>query len=620
MATWGVESSVTYAVEIAFGDDPWATTPTYTDVSSYVRNIQTFRGSTSEDLVISPGSMRLTLDNRARTFDNDYASGPYFGTVLPMRRVRFTATRAAVTFVVFTGWITGWQQDWGHRDGVAYADVVDGGYFAQNETLAANAYEAEVLADSPVAYWPLTADTLDMIGDADLVDIQLAGRVPATFAETTAPLGAATAWFGGDPSSVYQTGTTAYGSLHALEAWFTIVRGQGVSVVSYAAGEGYIEITYDSTAEWLRVGYENADDNVGLSTTVVASAIETGVHHVAVHATATTLTLLIDGQTAATHTFAAVDAAVTDSYTFITSHVGTAISGIALYTTAPSLARLTAHANAGVSAHGHPTDETGGDRIERVLDEIEYPANLRDIDPGGTVQGAYLPNNLTAMDYVYQVLASERGLVCWSADGKFTFRDRHWQQVTADADAVVFSDDGGAGSIGYTAGSPASSTIDTVRNIVTVSYSDVGAITRRDATSITAYGPSREFVDAPTLRNGTDASNLAAYVLREKKDPTPKIPRLTVQLREDIATNFAKILGLELGEVVTVERTPMGVGSQIVKRYQVRAIAHSVTPAEWVTEFYMSPAVEMADEAPYWTIAHATYGRVGAPAGNKIPF
>jgi hypothetical protein len=73
---------ITYAVEAAFGASPFAPSPTWTDISAYVRadaGITINRGRSSEFSDVQPGSMTLTLDNRARLFDPDYSAGTYFG-------------------------------------------------------------------------------------------------------------------------------------------------------------------------------------------------------------------------------------------------------------------------------------------------------------------------------------------------------------------------------------------------------------------------------------------------------------------------------------------------------------------------------------------------------------
>lgn len=104
----------TLTVEIAFDSDPLDTTPTWTDVSAYVRQspgLSIRRGRQPESEVFDPGSCQLTLSNRDRRFDPSYAAGPYYGQLVPRKLLRVTATWATVDYVMFTGHITGWPQD-----------------------------------------------------------------------------------------------------------------------------------------------------------------------------------------------------------------------------------------------------------------------------------------------------------------------------------------------------------------------------------------------------------------------------------------------------------------------------------------------------------------------------
>jgi hypothetical protein len=627
VAQW-IEPSVTYTVEVAFASTPWATAPTWTDVSAYTRAVNVNRGSSSETAVFSPGTCSVTFSNADRRFDPDYSAGPYFGTILPMKRIRVTATRSAVTFTVFLGWVTGWTQDWQVGDGVAYANCVDGGYFAQNASLGASAYEGEVKLDTPTHYWTMQGASIGR--DFGSADVDLAVRPGTEGAAVLYPRGLVDAVaqvelaqpIGGGlyAQEIYAYGDTSLITVNpkAIEFWSN-VSGNSLPAIGFGGTTTDYMLVDAGT-----VSYSNTSDNRNGSAAFPPQA--DGPHHFAAYADATNLYLIVDGQLVSTTALSVGTSSFAGGLVtrdFIRSWAPSpgpgGVSHVALYATAPSLARFQAHYMAGSTAYGHPYNECEGTRIGRVLDEIGYPSNLRDISAGGMVQGPYLPAERRAMEYIGDCVNSGQGLLFFSVDGKLTYRDRAWQWISADADGVIFSDDGAVGAVGYEEGSPTSGTVDTVRNIVTVSYSDVGGITNRDTASVSAYGPSQQFIDGPTIRNGTDASNLGKYVLRLKKDPKSTIPSLVVKLRANIGTNLAACLGLDIGEVVTVERTPMGVGSQIVRRHQVTGISHTIAPDNWSVRFYLSPAVPMADEVPYFTIADATYGRVGAPAGNKIP-
>src|SRR4051812_10986829 len=74
--------------EVAFTTDPGATSPSWTDISAYVKSSSPTRGRDSEFDDFGPGTNSLRLNNKDRRFDPSYTAGPYYGYLLPMRRVR----------------------------------------------------------------------------------------------------------------------------------------------------------------------------------------------------------------------------------------------------------------------------------------------------------------------------------------------------------------------------------------------------------------------------------------------------------------------------------------------------------------------------------------------------
>ena len=93
--------------QIAFGST-WATaTPaTWTDVSTYVRNISVNRGRASDLDKFDAGTATVTLSNRYGRFNPMNTSGPYYGTLTPRRPIRVLANYpiiAGATTVAATG-------------------------------------------------------------------------------------------------------------------------------------------------------------------------------------------------------------------------------------------------------------------------------------------------------------------------------------------------------------------------------------------------------------------------------------------------------------------------------------------------------------------------------------
>jgi hypothetical protein len=126
----------TILVRIAFATDPLASSPTWTDVTSYIRGFSIRRGRTDELGRMETGQATIILDNRDRRFDPTHTSGPYYPNVLPMRKVNIRATWNSVTYDLYTGFIERWPIDWpAGQDSTIAAQAVDGFMFFGNTLL-----------------------------------------------------------------------------------------------------------------------------------------------------------------------------------------------------------------------------------------------------------------------------------------------------------------------------------------------------------------------------------------------------------------------------------------------------------------------------------------------------
>jgi hypothetical protein len=643
MGAW--HDGVNIVFEVALDSNP-LDTPIWTDLSDRLtHDVSTFRGRQDEESEFAPGEMTVTLRNDDRHLDPDYAAGPYFGKLLPMRRARLTVS-GVVAATVITGFVQGWPQEWGHRSSVVPLEIVDATALPANRPLANSAFEVEVVKDAPSHYWPMSdTDVIrDRVGGIDLpflgrtfIDtVQGSVSISASVADIKYPVGDA-----GGTWAESRTTTPVAVLPRTVEAWVRLTDPTATGVIRIgadpiAAGgfqhQFQIDLQSGAFDSTLRVNYENPPANLRFSTaTATGIKLTPGrTHHLVVTASVTTLTIYLDGVPA--FTGALIAGTVPFGGDPTTMWLNPGVSGnindlprfghVVTYDTALSAARVAAHYRAGVSAYGHPEGDTGGGRIGRVLDEIGWPASLRNISPGDTIHGPYLPTGQDAVEYLRQIERAEQGLLFFDLLGRLTFRDRTWL-LTAAESGVTLSDSGAGGTVEYAAGNPDSASVRTVRNIVTATYAATGGVTQRDATSIASFGDRHEVLDTPTLPDPTTAQNLAAFVLRNRKDATSRFPAVEIDLRataQGTTSQATAVLGLDIGSVITLQRTPLSIGAQISKKAMVAGIGHNISPEQWTVTLYLSPALTTAVDAPYFTVAHVTRGRVGTPAGNRIPY
>lgn len=664
MAQWTLDASVGIVCEVAFTTGP-LDTPTWTDISSFLdKEWWTFRGKESENDELQPGYFTIHLDNSARTFDPEHAAGPYFGNLKPMKKIRLRVAVGAFSATIISGYVLGWPQDWGTFKSVAAVQCIDGNRL--DNKLPNYALETEVLADTPQLYWPLQEQAdgrwPDTSGNARNGYPGMIGfdyTYTAVSTEEAYPIGASTFAanaLGTSPLSDPANGTAfvseytapAWTEVHAAEFWVNIptqaddvFNFDGALVAAFGAtyfSQIQVSIDLDPTGvAMLTTRYSHVGDNRRLLMPT-SFGLAPGLHHIVYGADATNSFLYLDGflldtraLTVGTNNYLAPgNAPPLSLQTYIAWAQGEewsiGISHVSYYTTLPSAARVKAHYLVGRYAFSgtHQDDtygwEYGGARIGRVLDDYGWPSADRDLQPGGTRQAPYEPSGRTAQSYIRDVETSEHpGLFFFSRDNKPTFRDRQW--LWSRTPAVTFNDIGTG--IEYTASNPRGNDVSTIRNLVTVTYARTGAITNRDQASIDEYGEQPidgETLEAPTMGDAQDASNLGRFRVRTRKQPQTTIPQLMAEMSPNSATQIPAVLGLELGDVVAFQRTPMSVGSAIVKKFLVLGIGHHVTARAWTVTLYLSPPILAAADAPYLTAGDATRGKVGAAFGNIVPF
>ncbi|HXI16395.1 MAG TPA: hypothetical protein VNM48_08480, partial [Chloroflexota bacterium] len=99
----------TISVDIALTTAPTAA-PAWTSVTAYAESFSLRRGRQGPLETAGAGTATLRLANGDRRFDPRHTTGPYYGTLKPMRRLRIRATWSGITYDLFHGYVSGWPQ------------------------------------------------------------------------------------------------------------------------------------------------------------------------------------------------------------------------------------------------------------------------------------------------------------------------------------------------------------------------------------------------------------------------------------------------------------------------------------------------------------------------------
>ena len=105
------DSDVDLTVEVAFDNNPFDTSLSFTDISSYVRQFTTKRGRANELGQFVGGTASLLLSNADNRFNPNNTSSPYYDTanattkIQPLKPVRIKATYDSQTYPIFFGFL-----------------------------------------------------------------------------------------------------------------------------------------------------------------------------------------------------------------------------------------------------------------------------------------------------------------------------------------------------------------------------------------------------------------------------------------------------------------------------------------------------------------------------------
>jgi hypothetical protein len=268
---------------------------------------------------------------------------------------------------------------------------------------------------------------------------------------------------------------------------------------------------------------------------------------------------------------------------FITSYTTTTPKNAndVVYTTIQAIDAFRLAQNAQISTvAGTSAGQLSGARINALLDAIDWPASMRDVDAGLTTMQADPGTARTSLAAMQTVETSEYGALYVDAAGSFVFQDRNVTAGSTGATPTVFNDNGT--NISY---------FNAVWRLDDTLVYNSASITRTGGTAQTAINqPSidKYFVHSYNQQNllmQTDAVALdyaQAYVA-SRAETSIRCDAIQLDLYTD-NYNLGIIAALDLDyfDPVTITTNQPG-GSTLTKTLQVFGVAQSITPNSWKT-------------------------------------
>ncbi len=241
-----------------------------------------------------------------------------------------------------------------------------------------------------------------------------------------------------------------------------------------------------------------------------------------------------------------------------------------------------------LAAHTATSQATGA-RLNAVLNrtEVGWPAGLRVIDTGAqTLQADVVDQGRDVLEYLQLVAASEPGLLFMSKANQVTFQDRN---SGASVGTVVFSDAGTA--IPYVDISISYGT-ELLYNRVTITPLGLDPQTSEDTASQNEYGIQSLDLSGLLIQTGaagtSNAQALADYLVSKYAEPDLRFEQISVELAALGTADQAKVLGLEISDIVQVDFRPNNIGARVSRNVQIIGIRHSVAPDRHAVAFTLA--------------------------------
>jgi hypothetical protein len=244
--------------------------------------------------------------------------------------------------------------------------------------------------------------------------------------------------------------------------------------------------------------------------------------------------------------------------------------------------------------------QTTGTRIDKILDQVDFPTNMRIIDTGSTTCQVDPATTRSSLSAIQVAEFTEQGAFFIRTDGTAEFKDRSDVVGSLGVAPIQFN---------QTTGIPYANlkfSFDDKLIINSATMLRVGGTTvsSSDADSIAKYFPHGMNVDNLVAQTDAQVQDIADIYVATRKETTIRIDAMTVDLLDtDVPTDT--MIGLDYFDNVEITNVQPD-GSTIVKTLQVQGLAWDITPNSMqCTVTTLEPIVEG------FILGSSTYGIIG---------
>jgi hypothetical protein len=238
---------------------------------------------------------------------------------------------------------------------------------------------------------------------------------------------------------------------------------------------------------------------------------------------------------------------------------------------------------------GGTSGQTTGQRINTILDNLQFPAGLRNIDTGDNLVQADPATQRTALNAMKNVEFAEQGAFYMESNGYATFKSRTNVTKTNGAAPITYFANDGSG-ISY-AGITFAHDDKLIVNQCTVTNVSGTAQSYSDTASITTYFPHTVQQNNVVGYSDSDAANVAKIYVQTRKNTTIRIDQISLDLTTpNYDAGVLAALTLDYFSTVDIKNVQSN-GSTIEKVLQVMGSNYRITPNTFDISFTTSAPI-----------------------------
>jgi len=270
---------------------------------------------------------------------------------------------------------------------------------------------------------------------------------------------------------------------------------------------------------------------------------------------------------------------------FITSYVTTypKEGDQIAYTTITAVDAFQLANNAQISTvTGATAGDLSGTRINQILDQISWPATMRDVDAGLTTMQADPGTFRTSLAAMQTVTDSEYGAFYVNGSGSFVFQDRSVTAGSIGGTPTTFADNG-TGIIYAEASWILNDVL--IYNKATITRTGGSAQVASNQASIDKYFLQSYYLDGLLMQTDAVALDYAQAYVASRAETSIRCDSILLDLyTPDYNTGIIAALNLEFFDPIKVITTQPG-GSTIEKTLQIFGTRNVITPNSWKVQF-----------------------------------